>query len=130
MVEHKEEVCVHGDFVFDPNWDVYKKCYEMGMLKAYVARDNGVLIGYIIFNIAFNSHYGAVLQAEQDVLYISPEYRGKLLGLKLIKYADGELIKLGVNLVVQHVKVTSDFSPLLERLGYSMTKKIYERRLR
>lgn len=129
LKEHKIEVCVHKDFIFDPNWELYKKCYDMGLLKVYVARDEGTLIGYIIFNVSFNSHYGAVLQAEQDVLYIAPAHRGKLLGIRLIKYADKALENFGVTLVVQHVKLTSDFSPILERLGYVMTKKIYERRL-
>ena len=129
LLEHKEEVCVYSDFVLDPNWDMYKKACEMKMMRTYTARDEGVLIGYVLFIVSFNPHYGAVLQAEQDALYISPDHRGRLLGLQLIKYADNELTEIGVNLVVHHVKVAKDFSPILERLGYSMTKKIYERRL-
>ncbi len=129
LLRHKDEVCVYDDFEFGPNWELYKQMYESNVLHAYTARDDGVLIGYIVYTVGDNPHYKDVVQADQDVLYLDPDHRGFMLGTRLIKYGDVELAKLGVTLVVQHVKLAKDFSPILDRIGYMKTKTIHERRL-
>lgn len=129
LVQHKEEICLHEDFDYAPAWGTYKRMSEMGMLKLYTAREEGRLIGYTLFQVAPNLHYSMVLHAVQDVVYLHPDYRGKLVGVKLIKYSDDKLRGFGVKLVSQHVKCNNDFGPMLERIGYVQAEKIYERRL-
>jgi len=127
---HREELCLHDDFVLDPDWEVYFSASVQGKLVIYTARqDGGKLIGYAAYAIHQNMHYRKVKQAVQDVLFMHPGNRGKMAGYMLIQYADEQLAKLGVDLVSHHVKVKFDFGPMLERLGYQQSEKIYEKRL-
>ncbi len=129
LIDHKDEICLHQDYVLNPDWETYLKLEPAGMLNAYTARQDGNLIGYALYVVSYNMHYKDVLEATQDVLYLKPGNRGAFIGIALIKYADEQLAKDGVRLVRHHVKVDKDFSPLLERLGYTQSEKIYERRL-
>ncbi len=126
---HKEEIALYDDFDFNPDWAAYRFLATAGMLKVFTARQEGVLIGYAAYAIHQNLHYRDRKHAVQDVLYLDPDYRGKMMGVRLIKYADDVLMHDGVHLVSHHVKVKNDFGPLLERIGYHLVEKIYERRL-
>jgi len=129
LVKHKDEICLYEDFDLDPDWGAYKRLQELGMFKIFTARNEDKLIGYVAFAIHHNLHYRARKHAVQDVLYLDPTHRGRMMGVKLIKFADDVLRDNGVHLVSQHVKIKHDFSPLLEYIGYEQVEKIYERRL-
>lgn len=129
MNMHREELCLHDDFKLDPEWEAYFSASATGALVICTARGGGKLIGYAAYAIHQNLHYRNVKQAIQDVLFLHPSNRGKMAGYKLIQYADDHLTMLGVKLVTHHVKVKFDFGPLLERLGYEQSEKIYEKRL-
>ena len=49
--------------------------------------------------------------------------------MKLLKFADDELMELVVNLVSNHSKVRNDIGPILMKIGYRLAEYIYERRL-
>ena len=129
LEEHRDELCLYDDFVLNPNWDAYSKLEEMGMFVIYTARCEGELVGYAAYAIHQNMHYSDKKHAVQDVLYIKPGRRGAMMGMKLLKFADDELIELGVNLVSHHSKVRNDIGPLLMKIGYHLAEYIYERRL-
>lgn len=131
MSMHREELCLHDDFVLDPDWETYFAASAQGKLVIYTARQpDGKLIGYAAYAIHQNMHYRDIKQAVQDVLFMHPGNRGKLAGYMLIQYADKQLSRLGVDLVTHHVKVKFDFGPMLERLGYVQSEKIFEKRLK
>lgn len=129
MHMHKEELCLHEDFVLDPNYEAYFALAYSGALVVYTAREDGELVGYAAYAVHQNMHYRQVKHAIQDVLFLHPSKRGLMGGVKLINYADEKLADLGVTLVTHHVKMRHDFSPLLERAGYVQSEKLYEKRL-
>jgi len=98
----------------------------------FTARDDEKLMGYNVFFVANNAHYKDSLQATQDILYLAPEYRGKMTGVRFIRWCDNELEDLGVEVVYQHVKARPElnFGPMLERIGYELVDLIYTKRLR
>lgn len=128
---HYHEVAHYQDIELAPDFDQYDALDQAGILRAYTARVDGVLIGYAIFMVKRNLHYSRSLQAIQDVLFILPEYRKNGVGAGLILHCDMELDKLGAEVVYHHVKVKPelDFSPLLERIGYELIDKIYGKRM-
>jgi GNAT superfamily N-acetyltransferase len=65
-----------------------------------------------------------------DVLYLAPEYRKGTTGIRLMKTAEEELVKLGVQRIVQNVKLTNDWGSILERMGYKPFERIYTKVLR
>ena len=113
----------------DPDWLTYRHAESAGNFVMYTARVAGKLVGYAGFTIARDPHCKSVVRAVQDLVYVTPEHRGRMVGYRLMKYADARLGTLGVDLVMHSVNVNSDFGPMLERMGYEQTEKVYQRRL-
>jgi len=127
---HFREVAHYQDIELSPDWALYERMEELDGLRIYTARDkDGSLTGYAAFFVRTNPHYKSSKQANQDVIFIHPEKRG--FGAEFIPWCDEMLRAEGVQVVYQHVKTKPelDFSPLLERLGYTFIDKIYGRRL-
>lgn len=127
--EHFKEIAHFKDIVLDPDFAKYEAMDLTGRLLILTARVEGELVGYAIYFVMPALHYRRSLQAFQDVLYVAPEYRGGLLGMRLLKRSDQELKRMGVEVVRQHMKAAHSFGPLLARLGYELEDLIYVKRL-
>jgi GNAT superfamily N-acetyltransferase len=126
---HWQEIAHHLDIPYAPQWATYEVLEKVGKLRIYTARLDGKLIGYCVFVVSHNIHYGTSLEANEDVLFVAPEQRKGRVGIKLIEFCDMALKFEGVQLVKRHVKLAHNFGPLLERLGYEPIDQIYGRRL-
>jgi L-amino acid N-acyltransferase YncA len=126
---HRQEISAYKDMKLNVNVEKYIQMNNIGMYKIFVARSEGKLVGYLAYFIAPNMHYSDYVYATQDVIYVDKSSRGAMVGLKLLNEAEKELIKLGVNVATQHVKVKHDISPLMEKAGYDWVEKIFMKRL-
>jgi hypothetical protein len=129
IVAHWREVHPYRDLKVDPDLDLYLTAEARGMLRVFIARICGVLVGYSIFFVLESPQVRGLIQAKHEVLYLDPDYRRGLTGLRLIAECDRELKAEGVAVVHHSVRPRNDFSPILERLGYEKTEAIYSRRL-
>ena len=128
LQKHWAEIAYYKDIPLDPDYELYLKMQGVGALRSYSARDeHGKLIGYAVYFVRPHPHYKQTLMAQQDILYVDPERRG--MGLFLLKFADLELKKIGVELVSHHIKVAHDWSAAAEKLGYKKTDIIVMKRL-
>lgn len=128
LYSHYREIAHFQDIELKPDWQRYYKLEELGSIRIYTARnDADELIGYAIYFVGKNAHYRDSLQANQDILFLRKDYRGA--GGRLIKFADAELAREGVQAVYQHVKAAHNFGPLLERMNYKLVDYIYVKRL-
>ena len=127
---HYAEIAKHKDIPLSPDWALYKTLESIGALKIFTCRsehlDNS-LIGYGIYFVKHHIHYSTCLVAQQDILFIRKDYRGK--GMRFIGWCDDQLRAMGVQMTIQHVKATHNFGPMLERMGYELMDLIYTRRL-
>ncbi len=128
---HYKSVAHFQDIEFSPDYQTYLKLAEIGMLRIFTAREEkgNALIGYAVFFVRPNLHYKNSLQAVQDILFIHPEARG--FGKRFIEWTEDVLRAEGVQAVYHHVKAKPDlnFSPLLERIGYTLVDLIWAKRL-
>lgn len=116
---HYEELTLHKQVVkLDPDWNRYKSLADQGMITIITARDKGVLIGYSLFFVSPHIHYKNNIMANNDVLFLHPDYRQGRTGLKLIRKCEQVLQELKVDKIVWHVKYAKDFRQILYRLGY------------
>lgn len=131
LKQHWAEVAHYKDIPLSPKKEFYEAAERGGALRLFTARQEGVLVGYAAFFVLHHPHYKECLVANQDVLFLTPEVRGKKLGACFIRWCDEQLKTEGVQVVTQHVKAKPelDFGPLLEGLGYELMDKIYTRRL-
>lgn len=126
---HWAEIARYQDIKLDPDVEAYERLEAEGKVRCYTARDGGALIGYAVFFVRGNLHYRNSLQAIQDVLFVLPQHRAGLAGVRLIKVAEERLKALGVQVVYHHAKRTNRVGELLERLGYELVDGLYAKRL-
>lgn len=128
--EHWAEIAHYADIPLDPNWPQYEAMEAGGLLRIYTVRDlRFALIGYCIYVVAQGLHYRPVTYANQDILFLLPEYRRGRIGRDLVRFTEEALKQEGVHIVLQHVKVKFNFGPMLVRDGYEPIDTIYGKRL-
>jgi GNAT superfamily N-acetyltransferase len=74
-------------------------------------------------------HYKSCKTAFEDIYFITKEYRKGRIGIKLFQYAEEVLKGIGVNRIIMHTKIHLDNSRLFERLGYTLTDKLFTKLL-
>ena len=129
LEEHWREIAHYQDIPLKPDRAVYSKLEDRGQLRCYTARDDGMLVGYVVFFVCRNPHYSTSLQANQDVLFLAAQHRRGLSGVRLIRHAEECLRAEGVQVIYHHAKRTNKVGDLLERLGYELVENIYAKRL-
>lgn len=123
--EHYEELCPVKEYPLDPDWDAYKRLNDSKMLRCITCRADGELIGYIIFFISPHIHYKTCITAVEDIYFLKKEYRRGRIGIRLFKYAEEVLKRIGVNRIIYGTKVYLDNSKLFNYLGYKHTDKVF-----
>jgi len=124
---HWSEVAPHQDIPLDPSYDSYYKLEEMGALRIYVLRQEGLVQGYAVFFVLPNMKYQTSIHATADLVYLVPWLRKQTIGAKFLGWVVGQLQKEGVQIV--RLAVAPTFGPLLEQLGYEQKQVVYEKRL-
>ena len=131
FVEHYNEIAAYKDIPLEPDFEKYATIADDGKLVVLTARNNGELVGYVIYLVGTALHYKNSLHAIQDILFVKKGLRKSLMGCGylLLKHSETVLKEMGVQVVCQHVKVKHDFSPFLEKLGYENMEKFYQKRI-
>jgi len=127
--EHYEELSVTKEFPLDPDWDAYKSLLDIGRLKFFTCKNDGVLVGYIIFFIAPHLHYKTCLTAFEVIYFLKKEYRKGRVGVRMFQFAEKTLKEQGINRIIYNTKVHSDNSSLFEYLGYKFVDKVFTKLL-
>jgi GNAT superfamily N-acetyltransferase len=134
---HYDEIALNKDEKpLNPDWARYEQMEAAGNLVCFTARDDGRMVGYSVFLLSWHLHYNTVRVAANDVLYLHPDYRKGMIGIRLIKYSEAELGKYGADWITFHVKFNKipddrkDFSPILHRMGYSDEEKMVGKMIR
>jgi len=126
-VDHIGEV---GPFQFEFKIDCDKYILLQGIAacRLFVARVDGKVMGYSVYIISTHTHFANTVFAQQDAVYIVPEYRGKGLGIRLIRFCEGKLAD-ACDAVTQAVTPELDFSESLLKCGYVPLENLYVKNL-
>ena len=130
IVAHWQDVALDQATVeLDPDWDTYNCIDAQGGLEVVTARDEGTLVGYSIHIISTHIHYKNLKIAEGDVFWLDSAYRRGMAGIKLLKAAEKHLVAIGVDKVINKVKLHKDVVRIFERLGYTAIERVYAKGL-
>lgn len=130
MVRHWEEVCVDREFFrLNPNWEMFERLEDLGLVIAVTARDDTKLVGYVIYLLQPMMHYAHVRLAQEDAHYLMPEYRTGWNAVRMFRFAEGELRAAGAHATVVHTKAAMDRGSLFSYLGYQRHETLYLKRL-
>ena len=129
LKQHYEELSVTKGFELNPDYEVYRQAAEKGTCRAVACKDNGEVVGYIVYFIGINLHYKDCLLATEDIYYLKPEYRRGMTGVRMFKFAEEYLKTLGVNMVRYSTKTHMDNTRLFDFLGCSFIEKVFIKNL-
>jgi GNAT superfamily N-acetyltransferase len=87
------------------------------------------VVGYFVVLVGRNIHYKDHLFAQNDIIYVHPDYRKGSTGARLIKFAEKCLKEDGVSVLTINTKVHKPFDPLMERLGFNLIERVYSKYL-
>lgn len=124
---HYKEVAPYDDIPLNVDWDRLIMLDNHGVLKFYLMKKAGKLIGYAMFIVGPSMEYKTSIQASLTNIFIHPDHRGR--GGKFILWCDAQLKKCQVQVVYHHVKFKNDYGLLLDRLGYVIMNIEYSKRL-
>ncbi len=128
FADHWKEVALYQDKIpLSPDSDKYREMEKSGNLHIVTARDGEKLIGYFVSFISYHPHYKETLFANNDILYLHPEYRGADTALGMFIYAEECLADLGVEVLMLHMKTAKPFDALCEALEYENVERLYSK---
>lgn len=114
-----------ADLPVDPDLPAYEHLDRSSKLRILTARDNGSLIGYIVFVVYKHPHHEKILCGHEDAFYLSKTHRKGLTGAKMIREGVRLLASQGVQRVFFTTDAANDCGPLLERIGFAKSNVIY-----
>jgi GNAT superfamily N-acetyltransferase len=127
--QHYQELTVSRNFPLMPDYERYANLAKSGILKLLTVRNDAELIGYTIMLVSTALHYKTCVVAHEDLYFVKPEYRKGRVGIKMFKFVEDEMKKIGVDRIVMGTKVYADNSKLFEYLGYRFYEKLYTKEI-
>ena len=112
------------------DWGRYLELDAAEKLATFIAKRDGVIVGYAVFVVQTHIHYQDALVAANSAVYAVPEVRAGRVILKLLRFAEMGLKAQGVQKIYYHVKQTKDFGRLLGHLGYQDVERMYAKVVR
>jgi len=109
----------HG-LEMNPDYDYMVNAENHGRFILFTVRVNGAMVGNCMMYLSRSTHTQKWV-AEEDTIYILPEYRKGRLGVRLIRYVEYVLANMGVTEIRVTVKTVNDVGRLLQHLGYNHT---------
>lgn len=127
---HYREIALNQDAIkLNPDIEQYEEAEKIGALKIFTARDEGKIVGYFAVLVTRSLHYADHIYANNDVIFLHPEYRKGFTASKLIKFALDCLAQDGISMVFINTKLHRPFDILLRRLGFDHVENVYAKRL-
>jgi len=101
-----------------PDYDAMIARERAGRLLQFTVREqSGALIGHLRMYLGVSLHT-QTLFAEEDTLYLSPQHRGSMLAIHLMRYAERALCQVGAREIRADSKLINKADVLMRRLGY------------
>jgi len=102
------------------DYDNYVRLEGLGVLRTFTVRWQGELVGAMVFFVAPNMHHRSSLWATCDVVWIRPDMRKPMVGMRLVRYAEITFEHDGVNVLRMGTKIKHPaLGRLLEYLGWT-----------
>lgn len=100
-----------------PDYEEMLRRELAGELFQFTVRKGGKLVGNLRVYVRASMHTGTTF-AEEDTLYLSPEVRGGLAALTLIRFMEDSLRSIGVREFRANSKLINKADVLMRRMKY------------
>ena len=128
LLEDWEEIEHNKDLnKLSPDWEMYSKLEELGILYIFTCRDGEVLVGYFVVIVSPSLHSKGNLVVSADVIFLSKPYRKGLTGYKLFVFSQDCLKADGHKTLQVTTTERNPIDKFMLRLGYSKTETKFEK---
>ena len=127
--EQWQEVESHRTYAVEPAWDAYADLQDAGHLIFLCAYDGHEVVGYAITILAPDLHYGCMLIAGNDAIFVKATARKRCYGLKLMREVEKIAQAHGAKEMVWQAKAGSSLNTVLRRRGCRMEEIVYIKEL-
>jgi GNAT superfamily N-acetyltransferase len=128
--EHWLELAKNKDLmVLSPNLELYEVLESTGHLVTFIAKLDGVVVGYVINVIDYHPHYSKLLCSQNDLLFVAKEHRRSSVGGRLVRAMEQESAKRGAKFLTWHAKENTELSEYLPHTGCKVQEIIYSKEL-
>jgi|SRR5271154_1481045 len=127
---HYEELAKFKDIAaLEPAYSDYREADATDSLLVLLAYDVE-LIGYAVTFRTASAHYAGLRVAQNDVIYVKPEYRKGRTGYRLMKLTVQRVKDLwATQLLIWHTKPDTPMDRLMPRLGCEKLDHLWAERL-
>ena len=127
---HREELATYKHLmILKPDIERYRALESSGNLVGLGLFDGEKIVGYSVFIITTALHYSDLTIAQNDILYVHPDYRRGKWGVKLIRSSEDVIKKRGIKIIMWHGKENTDFSDIMPKMGYIVQDIIFSKEL-
>jgi len=109
------------------DWDSYFALEEVGRLKFFTARKDGLLIGYFVVIITSPLTTKGELVGSYDAVYVHKDYRKSTVTRRLFKFVEACMKEDGIYRLIASSSSKNPIGRFLNRLGYKEIETKYER---
>lgn len=128
--EHWEEIARNKHLmVLSPDVDKYRLLEQAGKLFVVLAYDGDDIVGYSVNIIDNNLHYSNLVQAQNDLLFVTQSHRAGRLFMRLREATLRMASERGARLMLWHAKEQTPLAEILPRLGCKVQDIIYSEEL-
>lgn len=129
--DHYQEIAVDQDAIkLDPNYETYLKLDRLGMLHLVTARNEaGRLVGYHLAILDYHMHYQDCYVAKSDIFFLKKDYRTGTNGIRLFRFVEQELRRIGVMKFFTGCKTHHNLSVIFRRLKYNEQEIVFAKLL-
>lgn len=118
---HRDELATDKALmVLKPDFERYEYLDECGALLVLGAFRGDRLIGYSANIIASNLHYSDLVMCQNDVLFLVPEERKGMTGIRLIRETERLAKERGAMIALWHAKLGTSLDKIMPKLGASV----------
>lgn len=117
-----DEMEPNSPIKLSPNYEIYQKLHELDLVFLATARDDDQLVGYFLASVTAHLHHKDDLFCLSDIIWLSPKYRNKSVGLNLFKFVEQQMIERGVEMIVVDTKTRFPLGRLMNKLGYESSE--------
>lgn len=130
LLANWQESGANTDIPLDVDVAKYLVAERAGILRCFVAKIDGRIVGYAAFIVGAHSQYRATIYATADVIFIDRDARGTLAGLDLIRFCEKALADEGVDIVLHgEPKGGTRLGKLFRFLGYTPKEVVWSKRV-
>jgi hypothetical protein len=125
MQAHAVELEESLGVALELNVGLYKKLFDQGSLLLLTARSDGVMVGYQVIQIAHHIRAKGKKVAEEEALYLVPEFRRGFNGVNLLKLGIEAAKAVGAEIFYASSQECHPIGSLLRKVGFTKQAEIY-----